>query len=264
MKLTTRITLLVAVLALAGCTKEQSGEGRLRLQFSVNPAVTEYQTRALSLAAPDPGDFSLRMVSSDGTYDKSWTSFSDFPASGVYLKGGTYTATALYGNPSEEGFDKPAFGVSESFNIMDGRTVIQSMEATLVNMGVTVSYTTAFEGYFPEHYAVITTDAGNEISFKDTATETNSTKTAYINPANFTLTVYYTRQSGNTGSKVFTIDNTTYRDDKGTLITPVGARRWANITIDVNGGEVGDGAINIVFDDSVTDEGRDVETGEDE
>jgi hypothetical protein len=266
MKPATLATLLVATLAFAGCVKEQNGEGRLRLQFSVNPAVSEQRTRAFSIEAPEASEFALLLVSSDGTYDKSWSSLSDFPTSGVYVKAGAYTATATCGDPTEEGFGKAAFGVTESFSVSDGRTVIQSMEATLVNMGVTVSYTTAFEGYFPEHYAVITTAAGNEISFQDSETETNSTKTAYINPAEFTLTIYYTRQSGNTGSQVFAINNTTFRNNAGTLIEPIGARKWANITIDVNGdtGGVGDGAINITFDDTVTDEGREIETGENE
>jgi hypothetical protein len=265
MKRTTLVALLAAVLALAGCVKEQDGEGRLRMQFSVNQAVTEYQTRALSLDAPELSEFSLVIESSDGTtYNNSWASLSDYPASGVYLKTGTYTATSSYGDPTEEGFDKPAFEASESFNISEGRTVIQSMEATLVNMAVTVSYTTAFEGYFPEHYAVITTSAGNNISFRNTdqPEQINADRTAYIYPADFTLTVYYTLQNGNTGQKVFNINNTTYLDSKNQLIAPVGARKWANITIDVNSGEVGDGTIEIVFDDSVTDESRYVEIGE--
>jgi hypothetical protein len=266
MKRTTLAALLAVMIAFSGCVKEQKGEGRLRMQFSVDPAVTEYNTRALSLEAPELSEFSLHLVGSDGTYDESWASLSEFPASGVYLKAGTYTATIRYGDPVIEGFDKPAFGASESFSISDGRTVIQSLEATLVNMAVTVKYTTAFAGYFPEHYAVITTGAGNEISFEDISDipeEANSGKTAYIDPADFTLTVYYTRQSGSTGKKVFQINNTTYRDDKNQLVTPIGARRWANITIDVNSGGVGDGVIDIVFDDSVTDEDRDIETGVD-
>jgi hypothetical protein len=266
MKPATFATLLGAALALAGCVKEQNGEGRLRLQFSVNPAVSEQRTRAFSIEAPEASEFSLRLVSSDGTYDKSWANLSDFPASGVYVKAGTYTATAQSGDPTEEGFGKAAFGASASFNISDGRTVMQSLEATLVNMGVTVGYTTAFEGYFPEHYAVITTASGSEISFQDSETETNSTKTAYIAPADFTLTIYYTRQSGSTGSQEFAINNTTFRDEANKLIEPIGARKWANITIDVNGGTggVGNGDINITFDDTVTDEGREIETGEDE
>lgn len=267
MKSRTLVVLLAAGLALASCAKEkQDGDGRLRLQFSVDPAVTEHKTRALSLEAPGASEFSLRLTNSDPKiYDKPWGSMSDFPAAGVYVKAGIYTATASYGDIKEEGFGKPAFEASETFNISDGVTKLQTLEAKLVNMAVTVSYTEAFRKYFPERYAVITTSAGNEISFQDTDEETNSDKTAYINPENFKITVYYKRQSGSDGEAVFQINNTTYKDKGNKLIEPVGPRKWANITIDVNGetGGVGGAGIEIIFDDEVDDEGRDIEAGED-
>lgn len=241
--------LLTAGLLLASCAKEgRDGEGRLRLQFSVDPTVAEQTTRALSLEAPDPSEFSLVIKKNgDPLFEpKEWDDLTQFPVNGLFLKTGTYTATASCGDPAEEGFDKPAFGTSGSFNITESRVWIEHLEARLVNMAVTVKYTEAFQGYFPEHYAVVGTAAGNDIAFRDDT----AAGTAYIAPAAFDVEVFYTRQNGDEGSAVFEIGEETKGKD-GKLC--VGACKHLNIVIDVNAetGGVGNAVIKITFNEYV-------------
>lgn len=241
MKSRTLVVLAAAGLMLASCTKDKQGDqgegtGRLRVQLSADPAVTEQATRALELQAPADEQFSLRVVKSDGKYDRSWDDITKYPGEGYYIKTGYYTATAVCGNPSDEGFGKPAFGVTENFSIIHGTTAQVEMTAKLTNTAATVGYTTAFEHYFPEHYAVITTGNDNELSFEE-----NPAEAAYFEAKPFTVTIYYKDQRGDEDSAQFNVT------------TGVTACKYFNIVFDVNknSGGVGGAAIEVKFDGRV-------------
>lgn len=249
MKAKLLLTVVSAGLLLASCAKEDDGSGNLRLKLEVDGTVAEQLTRAITIDdAPEAGDFNLRILKSDGSFDRIWDRLTDYEGDGYKLKVGTYRAMAYCGDATVEGFDKPAFGVEENFDVLEKATTRVTLEAKLVNMAATIGYTEDFQGYFPEHYSVITTDAGTEISFED-----NASGVAFLEAKAFKVTVYYERQNGNTGSREFNVSAN---------IAPC---KYFNITIDVNSETgVGNSAITVTFDDTVLSEPIELDMGADD
>lgn len=248
MKSKTLLALLAAGVILSACDKEpRQGEGTLRVALSgVDAGVTVEATRALDITAPATADFSLRITNGDESFDESWPSIDQYPGKGYMLVIGDYKAAALYGSLDAEGFDKPCFGVEKNFTIYNEVTTTVEMEASLLNMVVTVDYTEAFLEYFAKGFAVtVTSGAGNEFAF-----DRETGGKLFIAPANFGVKIDYTRPNGNTGTENLDVTQN------------IGARKHFDITLDVNGGEVGGAAITVSFDDTMETIPLDIETGE--
>lgn len=237
--------LIVALLSLAACSDDNpwaGGEGtggiRLSLSADANVADAVPQTRASeSLVAPDINLFSVRLIKSDFSIDKTYASVDEFNAAEGFGIG-VYTLSAFYGNADEEGFDKPAFYGETTVNVIDGESSDASVTATLANTMVSIDFTDAFKTFFPDYSAQLHSDAS--ANYIDVL-KSDAGRPVFIKPGNVALTLNLTQP--NTG--------------RTTSIQPAQpflakARHHYHITLDYNQGQVGEGQISILFDESVT------------
>lgn len=176
---------LVAVLFLGACQKDdtrlsiEEGYGLLQLR---GEASSEVLTRAqVDFTVPEVADFSLSIQGSD--YAQSWEHFSDFVSADNKLMAGDYTASIAWGNPAEEGVNKPAYVGSTPFVIYSQQVTQASITAKLANAQVLVCFTEKFLGYFHDAVITLKTAAGSEFTFTPEVTES-----VFVAPGNFTLT----------------------------------------------------------------------------
>lgn len=257
------MAVLAAGSVLCGCAENPQDEnGMLRISFSTDAAVDGVGvTRAgeglegLEDLLPAREDFCLTIESGDGSVNE-WDRVDDFPAEGIWLDPGVYTASAFIANDEvEEGFDCPRFGVTAPFTIIYDETTPIDLTAKLLNMAVTVEYTPEFLGYFPETHDVVIRRGENVLA--DFSEQPTGSVAAFIEPEPFTVSVSCVRQNGNPYSREFEIDATRTEE--------FGPCTHQRIILGVNEGAVGNVSVTVTFDDTVeTIEVGPVEVGEDE
>lgn len=144
---------------------------------------------------------------------------------------GTYTVTATYADPEDEGFGKAAFEGETEFTVEGGKTTPVSIDASLANCMVKVAVSESFSNYYPEYSFSITTGLGTTISFP-----TGETRAAFIYAYRFEVKGEMTSQGGT--AKIF---SKTYQAlEPATCYT---------LSFDVTG--TGGSSISITFDDTV-------------
>lgn len=237
--------LLTAFLLFIACSDdnpwvgaEGTGGIRLSLKADANVADAVPQTRATeTLTAPDINRFSVKLTKSDFSVDKVYSSVDKFNAADGFGIG-LYTLAAIYGDVEDEGFDKPAFYGETTVNVIDGESSDASVTATLANTMVSIDYTDAFKTFFPDYSAQLHSDAS--ANYLDVMKD-DAGRPVFLKPGNVALTLNLTQP--NTG--------------RTTSIQPAQpflakARHHYHITLDYNQGQVGQGQISILFDESVT------------
>ena len=173
-------------------------------------------------------DLTLRLTNTEG---QSWEwPLDEFPADRDFAVG-QYTLEAYYGNPEDQGFDKPAYSGSQTILVKDEETTTPSITATLANAMVSVKYTDAFVGYMADYGATV-----NGIEYDKT-----ETGAVYVTPGDIEIKVNVKKPNG-LGAE-FTLDPVTAE-----------ARHHYTITIDVNNGGVGDAELHVTFDDMMETE----------
>ncbi len=226
-------------LLLGACASDNepsgTGSGEIKASFKAN-----YQVRTTgstdggtaNAAAPDIADFMVHLKKSDGSYDKTWSSIAVFPTDNKFTTG-AYQMDISYGNINEEGFDKPYYYGSTTFNVIDEEQAAPQIEATLANTMVKVNYTDAFKQYFTDYSTKIHSAGGDYITFAK-----DEIRPAYVKPGTISMQVTLTKSNGTT----FTFEPA--------AIENALAKTLYNITFDVNGGEVGAAVLKITFDDA--------------
>lgn len=227
-------------LAMVGCADDNpwavaEGEGGIRLELSASADVTDAipAVRAEeTLTAPDVADFGIRLEKNDGSYSKEWPKLADFQRENSF-KMGSYVITAFYGDITDEGFEKPCFIGSAPVTVLEGSTTSVSIEASLANSMVSITYTDAFKEFFSDYSAKVHSEG---YSFVDFAKDEN--RPAFIAPGDVDLSVSITDQSG-----------------RNTTVQPAAfkaeARHHYHVTLDVNGGNVGNASLVVTFDDTM-------------
>ncbi len=190
MKMKRFFTIALAVAALVSC---QSGTdevpvGSGRMQFDVvaqsrveSPSAGEAQG-GYEIAVPALAEFSLT-VEGAGGFSKRWPSLADFSADESFLQG-DYTVSVQYGEPTDEGFEKPWFFASQSVYVDRGDRISEvDMTVVLANSIVEIAMSDTFKGYFVEHAFTLVSASGAEYVMSE-----NSEQDLYL-PAGEPVTV---------------------------------------------------------------------------
>lgn len=189
------IICLLALLALGGCRSEQtefpagSGFGYVSIDCEASDEVIS--RAAIPVTVPDKSDFSLSIEGVDVDYAQSWEQFSDFVSADNSLQAGSYTASVAWGDPAQEGIDKPAYAGSTDFLIEAQQVTAAQITARLVNAQVLVACTERFRNYFHDEAFTLVTAAGNTFAF--TAASEDA---VFIAPGAYTLDGKALKQTG--------------------------------------------------------------------
>ena len=159
----------IASLVLAGCQNysehELAGDmGRIAIDFSTSGEVA---TRADGIQLenlPTPAEFVLKIAgdatdANTATFSKEWSSFAGYNYEEERLYNGKYDVTLTYGDPTVEGYGKPAFAAEAKGVVVQNKnkTTELDMTATLANAIITIRTTENFDGYFPVSKFSVTT-----------------------------------------------------------------------------------------------------------
>lgn len=203
---------------------------RVSVDTEVSGALPSSRAQAMSIA---PVDLSLRLTPADGSASREWGSLSDFNANEEFAVG-SYTLEAYYGDESEEGFEKPYYHGSTSLVVNENETTNASMSVALANTMVTISPTDAFNGYFASaSFALQSAGSTSEVAYP-----ADAAMPAYMKPGEITIYADVTKPNGKSArleAARFTAE----------------AKCHYTVTVDVNGGQVGDAQMVITFSDDL-------------
>lgn len=234
---------MISLAALStSCSEEAggfgSGEGRILPAVDIDTETIGSASASANSRAEvtdiSKDDLSLRIAKTDGSFQKTWDKLADFDTKQTFPVG-DYTVEAFYGDPADEGFEKPAFAGSQAISVADGRTTSVAMTATPSNAMFTLDYSEAFVDYMQAYSAEYVT-AANTI-----AVSAEETRPVYVAPGNVTLNVAATTPTGKAANfKVAT----------------VAAEAGYNycVHVDINGGEAGSATLVVTFDENLATE----------
>lgn len=226
-----------------GLTK---GQGTISPEFTIDYSVTNPRTMSRAENgketvpnAPELSSFSFHLWKDDGKIDKTFTRLGEFVDAQFPV--GAYSLEAFSGDIEKEGLAKPYFEGSTTFNVYDGEQAKPTLVAKLANTAVSVEYTEAFMNYFTAYSTEIHSSNGkNYITMPELTTAGTESEWAYVKPGNVDINITVTKQNGVSGTvKAATIENA------------LPATHY-HVTIDANGGEVGNATITVSFDDATT------------
>lgn len=163
-------SLFASAMIFAACSSEPSpspvgGVGYVSFDCEASAELTRAE-----FTVPEVGDLSLKIEGEE--YSKSWDKVSYFVSKENGLIIGDYTATVEWGNPAEEGLDKPAYAGSADFSIQAMTTSNVQIKAELINSQVRVVFTDAFKNYFHSESFVLKSSLGNEFAIDSTVGDT--------------------------------------------------------------------------------------------
>lgn len=245
------IACAITLMGLAGCHNEDfpggdtTGKGQLVPGVELNIEVIGSKASARGDGDLTINDLSLTIKSTDGSYSKTWASVADYDGSELFPIG-AYTVSAAYGDPTDEGFEKPAYFGTASVTVVENESTPVSLTATLANAMVSVEYTEAFKKYMTSWGAEVHAEGGDYLYIGS-----EETRPMYIRTGDATLSVEFVKP-GKTDKVKLQV-----------LSFKAQARHHYHATIDVNNGGVGEAVLNIKFDDTVSEETVDVELSDD-
>ncbi len=231
------------LLLLAGCASDtpdspSGATGTISARVKADPAVHDAVPRLRSDQAarvPSPSDFALTLAKADGSYSDTWQKLSDFPTNRGFAVG-AYTLEASYGSLDTEGFDAPYFyGVSD-IHVVEGGNTEAEVTARLANTMVSLEYTEAFRNFFKEYSGQLHSAGGDFITMTSA-----DVRPVYLRPGQVTLTISIVKQNGLSAN----IEAASFE------ALP---QHHYHLSLDVNNGETGEGALTVRFDDSVVAE----------
>ena len=226
------LTALCALALAASCSKpSEQTSGLVRLKLKQDSALHEATKSSVSdyTALPSATDFSLSITDAQDNR----TPVSD-PSQAVELAAGNYTATAIYGSTSDEGWDKPCFQGSQSFTVQGGETTDVSITVKLANCIVKVETTEQFRNYYTDWTFSVKSGAGTTVDFAK-----DETRAAFFDAYMITVSGTLTGQNG----KDYTFSSKEYKN--------LEAATCYTLKFDVS--NVGGNSIVITFDDIVDD-----------
>ena len=223
----------VSVLALAlavSCVKTQSTTGgQVIFAVSSNDQVVDVTKSNVSdyTTLPSAADFTITVTGQEYT----WTGkISDWSAETV-LTAGEYVVNATYGDlENEEGFDKPYFTGEQTFTVKGGEQTSVSVPVSLGNAIVRMTFTEAFNNYYPDYTFKLTRDGKDIAVFAK-----GETRAAFVDPWKFKLE----------GTLVGEMKTSTFSKDYSNLSEATAYTFHFDVT------NVGGAAITIKFNDTV-------------
>lgn len=231
-----------------GLTK---GQGTISPEFTIDYSVTNPRTMSRAENgketvpnAPELSSFSFHLWKDDGKVDTTYTGLGYFEDAQFPV--GAYSLEAFSGDIEKEGLGKPYFAGSTTFNVYDGEQAKPTLVAKLANTAVSVEYTKAFMNYFTAYSTQIHSSNGTKY-----ITMPAESEWAYVKPGNVDINITVTKQNGVSGTvKAATIENA------------LPATHY-HVTIDANGGEVGNATITVTFDDTTDPQPIEIDVSDD-
>lgn len=230
----------VTMLLLVSCANEDqqaaSGYGAINVQISADyqvvPVTRSTPSPAETPENPDVNEFALKLVSTSGSFTRSWDSLADFdPAEKIPV--GSYTMSAYHGDLEDEGFDKPYYLGEADVTVRDRENTPVEIHCTLANVKVTVEYSEAFKNYFADYATTVHATNGDYVKFvKD------ETRAAYVKPGKITIQTYLKKQNG--------IESTF----EPAAIEDAKPRQHYRIKLDIADNAAGEAQLNISFDET--------------
>lgn len=189
---------------------------------------------------PTSADFKVKLEKADGSYSKTWSSFSDFKdeAATSTFNTGAYTLTAYYGEKGTQDFEAPYFEASSSFTVLSDKTQEVNLEAELKNSMVKINYTQAFKDYMSNFYALVHTEGRTD----DIVYGMVESRPAFVEPNNANVTVYFTTKDKGHSSSVSLGE-----------FAPA-AKTLHNITFDITENQNGNASLEVSFDETLEEE----------
>lgn len=226
--------LCLATVAAAACHKSEAptmANGTITFAVAAQQEVNDVTRSQISdiTTLPAAADFTLTIT--DAQKKTVWSGTLAQMTGPYTLATGEYTATAQYGDVSDEGFDKPCFTGSMPFTINGGDSKQITIPVSLANAIVKVSCTEMFRNYFTDYSFKITTAAGTKIDFPK-----SETRGAFIDAYKFTIDGTLTNQGGTAQSFNKTYD------------TGISPAICYTVTFDASG--VGGASITVTFNDT--------------
>ncbi|MBO5813032.1 MAG: DUF4493 domain-containing protein [Alistipes sp.] len=201
-------------LVLSACSNEASlgdekGKGRVTINCVAETTVDDFTRANVSCTTPATEDFALTIDGVSHTYTSSYASVTEFNESDIHLHYGSYKATVVAGNVTEEGYDKAAFVGVANFDIAARENTEVMISAKIANTLVKVEVTDAFKAYFVGgHTLTLATAAGNEFDV------TAQSQPLFIAPATFTINGTATKQPNQSGAEGTVVTLPEYKLEK--------------------------------------------------
>lgn len=236
------LSMLSFAVLFSSCSEEAgsfgSGEGRIMPTVKID-------TECISSSSMTPKsraevtditkeDLSIRIEKKDGSFTKTWDKLADYNGKQTFTVG-EYTVEAFYGNPQEEGFEKPAFSGTQTITVADGRTTQVALTASPANAMFTLDYSEAFKTYMQAYSAEFVT-ANNTI-----AVAADELRPVYVAPGEVNLHVAATTPTGKEAK--FNVAKLTAEAGYNYIVH-----------VDINGGEVGSASLKVTFDENLETE----------
>ena len=179
--LKTIVSVLALVMAVSCAKNQPSLGGQVIFEVSSNEAVADMTKSNVSdyTALPSAADFTISVTGEE----YAWTGkVSEWYAETVLIAG-EYSVTASYGDlENEEGFDRPYFVGTQTFTVKGGEQTAVSVPVSLGNAIVRMTFTDAFNNYYPDYTFRLSRDAKEIAVFAK-----GDTKAAFLDPWKFTL-----------------------------------------------------------------------------
>ena len=179
--LKTIFSVLALVLAVSCAKTPSATSGQVIFAVSSNDQVADVTKSNVSdyTALPSAADFTITIAGEE----YSWTGKVSEWSTETALTVGQYSVTATYGDlENEEGFDKPFFTGTQTFTVVGGEQTAVSVPVSLGNAIVKMTFTEAFNNYYPDYSFKLTRDA------KEIAVFTKGeTRAAFVDPWKFKL-----------------------------------------------------------------------------
>ncbi|MDE5554199.1 MAG: DUF4493 domain-containing protein [Muribaculaceae bacterium] len=249
--------LLVGSLSLSSCGEDpaggKSGKGSIAPLVGVDAGFLGMDVITKAGGDITTDDLSLTVTSSDGSFNQTWESFSDFNPEEEQFPIGDYTVEVAYGDREAEGFDNKviaAYYDSQDVKILEGAATPVELTASRTHAIVNIKYTDAFEHYIKSGSVDLISSTGNGITYvyNDDKPETRS---SLIVPGRTKVLVDIEKYNGTWIHNV----------EAANFVTK--ARGRYTVTLDVNEGSLGSASLSVVIDDNVTEEVIEVDISDD-
>ncbi|MCH5226696.1 MAG: DUF4493 domain-containing protein [Muribaculaceae bacterium] len=237
---------LVATLMATSCANEapwssqERADGKINLNLVTDSSVvsgSRADDDADSYAMQvDPANFSVSLVSSDNSYNRTWESLEAFNKTDGFPQG-VYTLSAFYGNINTEGFECPYYEGQTDVSVRLGDTTSKTLTATLANAMVSVRYSEDFASLYPNGYsAEVQTTGHTAVAYVN-----RETRPAYFAPGMAQLYINLTNRAGQTVKVNPTSLN-------------LSAKHHYVVTVGVTTGEKGNKAMDIHVSENIIEE----------
>lgn len=197
-RFSTGLLLAVAMTGMVACSTEDGfrtdgPDGKVVLNVSSDARVM-MNTRADDTkvsVVPEPSQFGISFEKQDGSFSKDWVNVDAFNREGIFPIG-TYTLSATYGDPEQEGFELPYFSASQNVTVEAGVESHVQLTASLSNAMVSVRYSNDFKSRFAAYSSALKAESSADwVVFAQ-----NEDRPAYMKPEKIDLRITLTNGQG--------------------------------------------------------------------